>query len=70
MPEEITPSKIINWAKYEASFEELEQVSKTLYGCYINRRKNYYPEVHKQNKKKKLRLEIKKLKKELGNSYK
>lgn len=63
---ELDPDQIINWATDYASYEELERVSKALYGIYAVWRKRDYPKVHQaakaqrkqfrnQNQNKKLR---------------
>lgn len=47
---EITPELIIDWAIQYASYEELEKVSKGLYGIYAQQRKNDYPKEHREQK--------------------
>jgi len=51
---ELNQDDIVDWAVNWASYKELEEVSKALYGLYVQRRKLDKPEVHKrikQNKK-------------------
>jgi len=50
---ELNQDDIIDWAVSWASYKELEEVSKALYGLYVQRRKADKPEVHKQIKQKK-----------------
>lgn len=50
---ELNKDEIIDWAVSWASYKELEEVSKALYGLYVQRRKAEKPEVHKQIKQKK-----------------
>lgn len=47
---EITPEMIIDWAIQYASYEELEVVSKGLYGIYAQQRKNDHPKEHREQK--------------------
>lgn len=50
---ELNQDDIIDWAVSWASYKELEEVSKALYGLYVQRRKADKPEVHKRIKQKK-----------------
>ena len=47
---ELNQDDIIDWAVNWASYKELEDVSKALYGLYVQRRKADKPEVHKRIK--------------------
>lgn len=47
---ELNKDEIIDWAVSWASYKELEDVSKALYGLYVQRRKAEKPEVHKRIK--------------------
>lgn len=48
---ELDPEKIIAWAVSYADYTDLEKVAKTVYGVYVQRRKNDYPEEQKHNRK-------------------
>lgn len=45
---ELDKNKIIDWAVNIADYDELETVSKALYGLYAERRKSEQPEAHKR----------------------
>jgi hypothetical protein len=47
---ELNKDEIVDWAVNWASYKELEDVSKALYGLYVQRRKAEKPEVHKRAK--------------------
>lgn len=47
---ELEPDKIINWATEYASYEELEQVAKSLYSVFKSRQKSEKPDLYKQAK--------------------
>lgn len=49
-PYDLDENIIINWAVNYSSYQELEKVSKSLYGIYIKRRKVDYPKLHRKNK--------------------
>lgn len=55
---ELNKDEIIDWAVSWASYKELEEVSKALYGLYVQRRKAEKPEVHKRIKQKKKSAKI------------
>ena len=44
---ELEPDKIINWATEYASYEDLEQVAKSLYSIFKTRQKAEKPESYK-----------------------
>jgi hypothetical protein len=50
---DLTPETITSWAVEYASYTELEQVAKALYGLYVQRRKVEQPKKHKEVKQKK-----------------
>lgn len=47
---ELTSEQITTWAIEYASYEELEQVAKGLYGVYVQRRKHEHPDQHRKAK--------------------
>ena len=53
---DLQPEVIISWAVEFASFEDLEIVAKALYGIYVQRRKNDFPDIHKENRRKRRQL--------------
>ena len=63
---ELNKDDIIDWAVNWASYKELEEVSKALYGLYVQRRKLDKPEVHKRIKQIKQKKKTVKLP---GNVY-
>jgi hypothetical protein len=42
----LEPEDIVYWAMYDAEFEELQEVAKTVYQVYKKQRKEKYPELH------------------------
>lgn len=50
MEYDLDPDKILIWATDYASYEELEQTAKALYGVYVIWRKRSYPEQHAKAK--------------------
>lgn len=47
---ELEPDKIINWATEYASYEDLDQVAKSLYSVFKARQKAEKPESYKEAK--------------------
>lgn len=58
---ELDTDKIIDWAVNYANYDDLEVVSKALYGIYAQWRKNDYPELHRKNKQLKRDIKNKKV---------
>jgi hypothetical protein len=52
---EITKEDMISWAINYATYDDLEEIAKSLYGLYVQRRKHEHPQAHsaaRQMKKK------------------
>ena len=53
---ELDADKVIEWGVNHADFDELERVSKALYAVYVQRRKQEFPDKHKENRRHRRRI--------------
>ena len=49
---ELESNDVIEWAYYYAGYDELEEVAKSIYGIYVDRRKKERPDEHRKNRQK------------------
>jgi hypothetical protein len=66
---DLTEDKIIEWAMYYASFEELKSTAKNLYRVYAQEEQKYYPEKRVTAKELKLAIKYVKKKKNRENDF-